>query len=453
LLLVLTGYPWTRSFIGITLLNAAFSIAIPVLTYAIVGSELPVIAFGVAIATIFSAVPFIFLKMIHHDQAYLFFTILALYFGVTFLRQGAVRWIYFMTLAALAATLTRPTGNLFIILALGFVFAVDRKRWAHYVVCAALSISVIAGYSAYRHSIGLDKPEDIYTGRQIFFNPYANTRDFGIRIGPETGPATAALIAALKEGIENNPIGSPFYLNWAKVQGVTPELTEKYYGDSSVDDLVDRMFSHPHYDTFELMCLYVPDDRLFRNAAIEIMTRHPLYVTGYTVRNMLLFFGTEGYVHPRYAGEDLGLVQAAPYSDTVRGQIADAAPGMEELKRDPFGLPWVKDKDPTKTQTFSHWREYTLLLFQLSLPLAFLGIMGAPFGSRGIWITCWFSALIALYNGAIACAFADPSSRYHYSVLIEQFICAGTGAHVALRMAQAALQRGLQPILSHTTER
>jgi len=448
LLLVLTGYPWTHSFIGITLLNAAFSIAIPVLAYAIVGSELPAIAFGVAIATILSAAPFIFLKMIHHDQAYLFFTVLALYFGVTFLRQGALCWIYFMTLAALAATLTRPTGNLFIILALGFVFMVDRKRWPHYVVCALLSIGVIGGYSVYRHSIGLDKPEDIYTGRQIFFNPYANARDFGVHIGPETGPATAQLISALKEGIEKNPINSPFYLNWARVHEISPELSQKYFGDSSVDDLLVRVFSHPHYDAFELMCLYIPDDRMFRQAAIEIMMRHPLYIMQYTIRNLLVFFGTEGYMHPRYSGEDAGLVQTLTYSDTVWGQLADVAPGVDELKQDPFSLSLVSDKLNLRARLFFLWRKIALLLFELSLPLAFFGILGAPFTSRGIWIACWFSALIALYNAAIACAFADPSSRYHYSILVEQFICAGIGIHVLLQSATHAARRFLAGYLA-----
>jgi hypothetical protein len=105
LLLVIGGYPFTQSFVGITLINTAFSVALPLLAYGIVGRGLPAVAFGVAVAVIFSATPYVFLKMIHHDQAYLFFTTLTLYCGVTFLRRKSFIWIYSMTGAALAASL------------------------------------------------------------------------------------------------------------------------------------------------------------------------------------------------------------------------------------------------------------------------------------------------------------------------------------------------------------
>jgi hypothetical protein len=402
LLLVLGGYPFTHSFVGITLINAVFAVLMPLLVYGIIGRERPALALFGALATILSAAPYVFMKMIHHDHAHMFFTLLTLYLGVNFLRRQSYPYLYLMTLAAIAASLTRPAGNLFFFVAIRFAAAAGGgpRRWHHYALCFLLFAAVAGSYALHRHQVGLDDPKDSYTGRQIFYNPYVNSREFGIRIWPGLGPATAQLVSSLRAGLTAHPIDSQFFQDWLAGQQIPEEAANRYFRGRTVEELVERVLTHPHYDLFELLCLFEPDDRVFRDAAIEIMTHYPLYPVDYTVRNLFLFFGTPGYAHPRYGLEDAGLVRLAG----------------------------------TRLVTKLFFTFATFVLISTSV-LAVAGTFGAMFSSRDTRITCWFSAVVALYNGVIVGAFVDPAWRYHFSVLPEQIICAAFGGQMVWRLA------------------
>jgi hypothetical protein len=405
LLLVLGGYPFTHSFAGITLINAVFAVLMPLLVYGIIGRERPTLALLGAFATILSTAPYVFMKMIHHDHAYMFFTLLTLYLGVNFLRRQAYPCLYLMTLAAIAASLTRPAGNLFFFVAIGFAAAAGPRRWHHYSLCFLLFVAVAGSYALHRHQVRLDDPKDSYTGRQIFYNPYVNSREFGVPISPELGPAMAQLVTSLRSGLAAHPIDSLFFQDWLAGQQIPEDAANRYFRGRTVDELVERVLTHPHYDFFELLCLFEPDDRVFRDAAIEMMTRYPLYPVTYTARNLFLFFGIPGYAHPRYGLEDAGLVRLAGARLVTRLFFAFA----------------------------------TFVLISTSV----LAVAGAMFSSRDTRISCWFSAVVALYNGLIVAAFVDPAWRYHFSVLPEEIICAIFGGQMAWQLA-----RRYPPLLS-----
>lgn len=439
LLLILGGYPFFKSFVGITLINAAFAVLIPLLVYGIVGKERPATAFWASLAVIASGAPYVFVKFIHHDHAYLFFTVATLYFGVTFLRRQSYRYLYFMTLAAILASLTRPTGNLFFIAAIGFTVIALPSRLYHYALCVLLFAVAVGAYAIDRHRLGFDDPTISYTGRQLFYGPYINSRSFGVQIGPELGPATARLISSLRSGLAEHPVDSPFFQEWLSGQRIPPATRDRLFQDRTVDDLVELVLTHPRYDLFELLCLFERDDRVFRDAAIEIVGRHPFYFAGYTIRNLILFFGTDGFVHFRYAPEDKGLAWEGLYFGPLFGKVVQAdsipPPGIEELKRDPLGgtprlLSWAYG-------LFKIWHAGFLLLMGFSFALGLAGVVGAYFMNRDARIVCWFSGLLALYNALIVCAFADPASRYHYAILPEQFICAAFGVLVLLQFVSS----------------
>src|SRR5204863_108248 len=98
-----------------------------------------------------------------------------------------------------------------------------------------------------------------------------------------------------------------------------------------------RVLTHPHYDFFELLCLFEPDDRVFRDATLEIVAHYPFYPLAYTARNLVLFFGTTGFGHSRYGLEDQGLVRTGIYFAPFFGTAVDAdrlpVPGSNELRR------------------------------------------------------------------------------------------------------------------------
>jgi hypothetical protein len=436
--------------IGITLINAAFALLIPLLVHGIIGPKWPALAFVAALGTILSAAPYVLMKFIHHDHAYLFFTLLTLYLGVRFLRREQYRYLYFMTLAAIAASLTRPAGNLFFLVAIGFVAAALPRRWPHYAACIVLFAAVIGGYALHRHKVGLDDPKDSYTGRQIFYNPYVNSREFGIRIGSELGPATARLIASLRAGLTAHPVDSQFFQDWLTGQHFPKEAADRYFRGRTVDELVDRVLTHPHYDFFELLCLFEPDDRVFRDAAIEIVVHHPFYAVAYTARNLVLFFGTDGFGHSRYGMEDQGLVRTGTYFPLLSwfGTVVDAG----HLPAPSAGAKWL-------ILLYRIWHAGFLLLIGATFILAIAGVAGTWFAERDARLTSWFSGLVALYNGVVVCAIVEPVSRYHFPVMPEQIICAAFGALVLgqfasswRRRADGATQFPRNPTLPKTSK-
>src|SRR5262249_44897866 len=112
LLYILSGFPLTHSFIGITIIQAAFAVAMPVLVYLSLVRASPTIAFFAGLICIVSLAPYTYMKWLYHDQAYMFFNILSVALLIEFLWTGRPRMLIFFTFAALAASFTRPSGNL-----------------------------------------------------------------------------------------------------------------------------------------------------------------------------------------------------------------------------------------------------------------------------------------------------------------------------------------------------
>src|SRR5450830_684854 len=73
LLYILGGFPFTHSFIGITLILASFAVLIPVLVYLSLVWASPTIAFYMGLACIISLSPVTYLKFFYPDQADMFF--------------------------------------------------------------------------------------------------------------------------------------------------------------------------------------------------------------------------------------------------------------------------------------------------------------------------------------------------------------------------------------------
>ena len=112
LLLSLSGFFQNGSLIGITIIQALMAILIPVLVYL---TMLPVSisgAYYTAIASIISLGPFLFVKWLHHDQTYIFCSILTLWTFSRFVNTKRARELFWLTLAIIATTFARPAGGL-----------------------------------------------------------------------------------------------------------------------------------------------------------------------------------------------------------------------------------------------------------------------------------------------------------------------------------------------------
>src|ERR1700690_655441 len=182
LLYILGGFPFTHSFIGITLIFAAFAVLMPVLVYWSLMRASPTIAFYMGLVCILSLAPFTYMKFFYPDQADMFFNLLAVALLIEFFWTGRFRMLYFFTLAALAASFTRTAGNLMYPVLMTIAYITVRGRFRHYFGCALIFVLATGAYQWHRYEI-FDMRHQASTpsgkGMQIFYSTYLYLGDFG----------------------------------------------------------------------------------------------------------------------------------------------------------------------------------------------------------------------------------------------------------------------------------
>ena len=206
-LLLLSGYTIFGSFIGVTLIEAVFAILMPVLVYCSIRRASPAAALYAGAATILSLAPIYFFKWIHHDQAFVFFTILVIATLANFLQSRKNVFLYCFTIAALAASFTRPAGNLLFPVLLVVAYITVRGRIVHYLACLLIFISAATLYQWHRYEIfDMRNQASVpsYSGQQIFYNLYINSAELGIRISPDIGPNLKHVTEVLREKLQPN---------------------------------------------------------------------------------------------------------------------------------------------------------------------------------------------------------------------------------------------------------
>ena len=153
LLVVLSGYLSLHSFIPLLLIQAGFAILLPIAVYESLRRLSPMTAYYVGLASIVTLSPFYFMKMIHHDQTYIFFTELMLCLLLIFVQTKQPRFLYVFTIAAICASIARPAGNALFPLFLVIGYLAARGSILHYLACSAVFATFVAGYAWHREVI------------------------------------------------------------------------------------------------------------------------------------------------------------------------------------------------------------------------------------------------------------------------------------------------------------
>jgi hypothetical protein len=467
LLLVLSGYPITGSFIGITIIHAGFAVLMPVFVYAALRPFSLAIAYYCGQIGNICLGSFQFVKMIHHDQIYVFFTILMSMWIILFFARANYRYLYLFTIACVAASVSRPAGNLlfpsFLVLA---IVASPRPRViGHYIACATIFVTSIASYQFYRYEVfdmGHQKSIPSYTGEQIFYNLYQNSREYGITLGPDIGPAMRQLDTALRDALGPVPQENDFLRTH-----ITPGLerfTAAAFLPFTRDELMQRIYLVPNWEYYLLLCDAAPSDQVMLRAAIEVALAHPLYVLRYSMRNFIVFLFHPGYAHTRYNLNPFGPVRL-DFLPTLSGVDPSAAAGIapravQEAKlqilpqEKPIFRELLSNLDAFAERFWTSWYQsfvkITAILIVVSwLALACSAVCAIRRPRRGNAIcepvALWsrqsgFSAaalsasLPLLYNTAITAAFAEPDYRYHHFILLVRILVAGFGAIALFRL-------------------
>lgn len=457
LLILLGGYSLLHSLIPVFLLQAGFAVLLPLLIYESIRRLSPTAAFYAGLASIVSLSPFLFMKMIHHDQSYIFFSALMLCQLLIFIQTKQVRFLYWFTAAAICASVTRPAGNALFPLFLIVSYIAVRGRGVHYLACLGAFAAFLAGYSWHRDIIFDStriRTTPSYVGAQMFYNPYLNTLDYGIRLSPEqVGPNFALALATLRDRLQPSPKQSKFMPLHYVGSADTRRFAAAYMFPYTAEQLIDQILARPNYEYYTLIC-EANDDRILLRAALEIARAHPAMILRYATRNIFHFIFDPGYSHTRYnfnPFRPVGLV-FFPGQGPVAGDLSHLpAQTVRELNFDSLSPrpPIVEELLATMQSAwwdgYSSWAALVAYLMVAAWLVAIAGLAGfdrwwttraqlfaANSGDTlaltgALTISIVIASLVFVYNAAVTSVFAEPDFRYREMVDPQVIVVAGLG--------------------------
>jgi hypothetical protein len=460
LLIILSGYPITGSLIGLLLFQAAFAIMAPLLIYEGLQRLSPFVAFYSGLISLLSLTPFYFMKMLHHDQTYIFFSVLSLSLLVIFVQSKETRFLYSFILAASCASVTRPAGNALVPIFLLIGYLTARGRIVHYAVCLVIFGTFVGLYAWHRYLIfDVENVGSVpsYAGEQIFYNPYVNALDYGIHLSPKAiGANFTLVIEHLRAELQPSPKRSTF---------IAREIANNYTGDGArqfadanilpltANQLIDRVLSRPNYEYWSLLS-DANDDRLMFKAALELMRTYPGLVLQYFARNLFHVIFAPGYKHSRYnldPSSPAGL-EFYPANGYVSPEGQALLPrAVRELNGDstdrPIAVRYLFKKAQfawrKSYKSFTNivggfmsvaWITGIVGLVNLGLGSRLKPANGARFESRipvkfeSLAASIIVASLLFGYNAAVTALFVDPDFRYRQMIDLQAILIAGLGA-------------------------
>jgi hypothetical protein len=392
-----------------------------------------------ALTAILSGGPFFFQKMFYHDQACVFFMMLALFWLNLFLVRGRFGWLYLFSLAAMFDSVTRPAMNLVfpLLLAVAWLFGPRPRRWLPYAACLCGFAASIVAYQAYRSHVFAGTGRDgrpSYTGEQVFYNAYINSVEYGVDLAAEPGVAMARVRDEVRRALRPTPRLNPLIGNFIADQNEPPGFAEENLLLPSVEALSERIWRQPNYEYWMLITLIV-DDRTLLRATLEIVAAHPGYFAAYTLRGAAHFLFAPGYAHTRYNThgyspvgqrfypEETDLTEVAKFPARAQAELGRPAP-FPALMAGIASL-WVP--------AYGTYIGITSIL----MIVGWLSALAAPSQFTRAFLGCFAAAtLLLLYNALIVGAFVDPDYRYEAMVLVLRGLVAGF-AILALRPCRA----------------
>ena len=484
LLIILSGYPFSHSLIPLLLIQAGFAVALPPLIYEALRRLSPTTAFYTGLASIAMLTPIYFMKMIHHDQTYVFFSIAMLCMLLIFVQTRATRFLYYFTFAAIAASISRPAGNALFPIFLIVSYIAARGNIRHYVACAVIFGLFLAAYSWHRYVIFDEKNAGempSYIGEQVFFAPYINTANYGIHLSPkEVGPNFDFAVENLRQLLKPNAASSEFvrqqiaprYLH----SGGPKEFAETNIFPFTPDELIDRILAKPSYDYYMMLCA-AADDRVLLHAAFEIARAHPSLIVRYAARNLFHFIFDPGYKH---SGFDRDLApwraEGSPLffpaeNDLVGVEQGLSGRGAREVSFDP-----ISRQPAIVAYIFSRIGREWRRLYPYEVPIlsalmcaawltAIIALIHFLAGLRRTYVVTHEPDIVTLiefadgliasiivasllfgYNAMVTSLFADPSFRYRVMVDLQVLLIAGLGVISIQHWCSAAAGRSMTTV-------
>lgn len=471
LLLILSGYPYHHSLIGVALINVIMAILMPVLMYITVRPVFPKGAYYIALVSIFSLSPFYYIKFARPDHAYMFFAVLSICLLSLFIYTKRPGFLYAMTSAVIVVSLLRAAGNILFPFFLVIAFLYGRGSWKKYTICALIGFSIFSLYSYHRHQFfSKFGGRASYNGGQTFQNLYVNSKEFGIRLSPELGPAMKVITDNLYQAVLPRPSLSPFIKSEGNgVESLTAYISEKEFLAAhiypfSAEELINQIYKTPNWDYSYMLYIATPNDSLFFKASWEIIRRYPWYPFAFTARNMWHLLYYPGFEHSRYTVHRFNrtvIRDAFPYDALTEGTSNLTPRAERELNFDRFKHKphFVKKAILRIKKTFCHsYLKFTRIIFYCMtiawVAVAISLINRLVFSKKIQYVVDLlpknFTPLVtalSLYlflSMLIISVFVDPLLRFHNHLIPFKLMLAGLGVGIMLH-AVRKIKRGAFP--------
>jgi len=311
LLYIITGFTYFKSFIGITLAYGIFAILIVIAHYISISNISQSIAYYSSMVLIATLAPFSYIKFFYPDQLYIFLMQIFLMYMVLFIWKEKIIFLYFFALFAIAASLTRTSGNLLFISLLITLYFFKRAHLKHYLACLLIGIAVFGINQNHRFNVfnlaNETETKPVGKGYQILYSTYMWMGQFGYKITPELGPNSKLLIDRMREELSPSPRQSKLVANQ---YGQTPnEFMEQNVYNYNTEELIYKVITEPCEEYFYNIILPIKrvgvsvnntDDEFHLNIVKEIWMGYPLYIIKYGLRNLGLMLFDPGWSSPRY---------------------------------------------------------------------------------------------------------------------------------------------------------
>ena len=468
LLLALSGYTISGSFIGITLVHTAFAVLMPVSLYvALRPFSSGVAYYGGQIGNICLG-SFLFIKMIYHDQSFIFFTVIMVTWFILFLTKTKNIYLYLFTLSCLFASVSRPAGNLLfpLFLLLAIITAARPRPIRHFVACVAIFVCATALYQWHRYEIfDMRSKTSVpsYVGGQVFYNLYLNSREYGITLDPNIGPNMRQIDTALRSALAPIPQESGLLRRYLDEQNVPSVFASAEFSSFTLEDLIRRIYLLPNWEYYMVILYAEPNDQILLGASLEIIKRYPLYFLRYSWRNTVVFLFHPGYAHTRYNVNPFSPIRLDFYPALagIDGSIRNAPPEakVQILSYEPRVIQEALEGMMSVAAKLwvAHYQKFVALTSSLMV-IAWAALAWAAACAIGrrwrdaalcepvaLWSQPGFlpsllsASILLLYEATITGVFAEPDYRYHHFVLLLRVLVAGFGAIVLRRTLHGRL--------------
>lgn len=416
LLLALTGVPILGTFRGLLTLQALMSAAVPPLVYLMLRPVDRRAALGASVLVLIAGIPLVFSKTVMTETSYVFFATVALLAATRAMAPAGNRALCGMLAAAFMLALLRPSARLLAVLLCTYV-AVARYRivpaWRQALLPPAAAVAVVLGLGAvaglYHRSLaeeimpgwhGLRAPrpggQSAMTGKTLFLGLYLAGSHYvpSGAVAAENGPATRRLLRELEDFSAAHPGRlQAFATEASPLRPGSPTLPSRL---AVAEPNLRRQFDW--WTAMDATFGVEEADRLFLEAAIEALRRHPQLALLPLRNAVVALFGpsqssAEGRIELQVEPLSLEQFREDPgLGDRLAGEIRDRG---------------ASPRDATIADAWGGW------FFVLKSVLAVLAILALPWSLRGRGRHATALCTLAwLYEVGILSLFAEPRVRY-----------------------------------------